>query len=331
MLEIKMSLQIADTVKFGVQGMCLPRDPAQTNWEPDLKNCSELLTILENYGFDSFWSGDHIAFVSPIVDPLTLIAWASAKAPSLEFGTAIYLLPLRHPVPVAKQIACLDQICEGKFTFGVGVGGEYEKEFEACGVNVSDRGARLTDSLHVIKKLWSGEKVSHSGISANFTDLELEPTPYKLKQPPIWAGGRSKAALKRAAKLCDGYISYVVTPEMFAKSIKMIEEFYLEENSEERSFDTAHHIFVRLDNEYEKSFDLASEQLSQRYGMDFSGPTKKYVALGPKENVTSFFSDFIDSGVRNFVIDFAGPENQRNEQAEIFGSEVLPLLREINI
>ena len=326
-----MSLKLGNTIKFGVQGMCISRETAHINWEPDLQNCSDLLKILEKYNFDSFWSGDHIAFVSPIVDPLTLIAWAAAKAPSLEFGTAIYLLPLRHPVPVAKQVACLDQICGGKFTFGVGVGGEYEKEFEAGGVKVSERGARLTDSLQVIRKLWSGKPVDHSGISANFESVELEPTPHNLKNPPIWAGGRSKAALKRAAQLCDGYISYVVTPEMFAESLKIIEEFSDLNNSKFKSFDTAHHIFVRLDNNYEKSFELAGEQLSERYGMDFRKATKKYVALGSKENVANYFYEFIQAGVRNFVIDFAGPENERNEQAEIFGSEVLPILRKITL
>ena len=326
-----MPLELSNTVKFGVQGMCKAKRSPTSNWEPDLEDCSLLIEILEKYRFDSFWSGDHVAFVSPILDPLTLLAWAAAKAPNLEFGTAIYLLPLRQPVPAAKQIACLDQICRGKFTLGVGVGGEYEKEFEACGIKVSERGARLTDSLKVLKKIWEGGKCSHEGISANFSDLSIEPVPFDGSPPPIWAGGRSDAALKRAAELCDGYISYVVTPEMYLSFLKKIESFCSSKEDSHRPFDTAHHIFVRSDTTHEKSYELASEQLSKRYGMDFRNATKKYVALGSPDNIAEFFIRFIDSGVRNFVIDFAGPENERNEQAEIFGEQVLPALRKATI
>ena len=79
----------------------------------------------------------------------------------LRIGTAVYLLPLRHPAPVAKQVATLDTISNGRVIFGVGVGGEFPLEFQLCGVPVEERGARLSEGIRVLRKLWSGESTSN--------------------------------------------------------------------------------------------------------------------------------------------------------------------------
>ena len=82
-------------------------------------------------GFDSIWVGDHVAFAVPILDPLLQLAQAAALSPSLQLGTAVYLLPLRHPVLAAKQVATLDRLTRGRLVFGVGIGGEFPDEYAA--------------------------------------------------------------------------------------------------------------------------------------------------------------------------------------------------------
>ena len=98
--------------------------------------------MAEANGFDSLWVGDHIAFPVPIFDPFMLLSTAAAFSSRLVLGTSVYLLPLRHPVPVAKQVATLDHLSGGRVVFGVGVGGEFPGEYAACGVPVRERGAR---------------------------------------------------------------------------------------------------------------------------------------------------------------------------------------------
>ena len=117
----------------------------------------------------------------------------------LQLGTAVYLLPLRHPTPVAKQVSTLDHLTEGRFIFGVGVGGEFPKEYEACGVPIGERGARLSESLAVLRALWSGRPASYKGRFFQFEEVAMQPPPRQAGGPPIWCGGRSDAALRRIA------------------------------------------------------------------------------------------------------------------------------------
>jgi hypothetical protein len=97
--------------------------------------------LVDRSGFDSLWVGDHIAFAIPILDPLLQLAQAAVVSRRLLFGTSVYLLPLRHAGPVAKQVATLDHLTEGRLIFGVGVGGEFPKEYALAGAPIRARGS----------------------------------------------------------------------------------------------------------------------------------------------------------------------------------------------
>src|SRR4029077_16195738 len=114
-------------------------------------------------GYDSLWVGDHVAFAVSILDPLLQLAQAAMVSRRLLLGTNVYLLPLRHPGPTAKQVASLDHLCEGRLIFGVGVGGEFPKEFAVAGGPRDERGARLSAVIPLLRQLWSGEPVSYAG------------------------------------------------------------------------------------------------------------------------------------------------------------------------
>src|SRR5262245_56605158 len=124
---------------------------------------ADLVSLVDRCGYDSMWVGDHVAFTIAIFDPLMQLAQAAVVSRRLIFGTDVHLLPLRHPTPVAKQVATLDHLTEGRFVFGVGVGGEFPKEYEACGVPLNERGARLGEAIPLLRKLWSGEPVTYEG------------------------------------------------------------------------------------------------------------------------------------------------------------------------
>ena len=111
----------------------------------------EVAASAQRLGYDSIFTGDHVAFTLPILDPLLQLAMLGCYAEDLQLGTAVYLLPLRHPVLAAKQVASLDRLCEGRLIFGVGVGGEFAGEFEACSVPVGERGARLEAALPLMR------------------------------------------------------------------------------------------------------------------------------------------------------------------------------------
>ena len=224
-------------------------------------------------------------------------------------------------------MATLDRLTSGRLLFGVGVGGEFPNEYAACGVPVKERGARLSEGIEVLRKLWSGARVSHAGRFYPFDNVQMLPAPLQPGGPPIWCGGRSEAALARAGRLADGYVSYVVTPEMFAGFLETIEKSAAAAKREIDRFDTAHLLFFRIDNSFETAWDVATEHLSERYASDFRGPAKKYCALGRPEDVAARINAFREAGVRHLILDAVSPPGERQAQIERFASEVLPLLR----
>ncbi|TDJ41313.1 MAG: LLM class flavin-dependent oxidoreductase [Gammaproteobacteria bacterium] len=276
--------------------------------------------------FDSLWVGDHIAFPVPITDSLAQLACAAAYAETLTLGTCVFLLPLRHPTPVAKQIATIDALAEGRLIFGVGVGGEFANEYAACGVPVNERGARMTEGIEVLKKLWTGEKVSNEGRFYPFEDVRMLPAPHQAGGPPIWTGGRSEGALARCGRLADGWVSYVVTPEMYSAGLEKIAASAASAKRDIEQFGTGHLLFARIDNEYEAALDAATEHLSQRYAMDFRQAAKKYAALGTPADVAEKIQEFVNAGIRHIVLDMVGPNEDRMAQLEWFAKDVRPLL-----
>lgn len=321
-----MNLSLETSLKFGVQTIYRRTEPAVGPWAPDTEDARRLIRLVDDLGYDSMWVGDHVAFTIPILDSITQLAWACGQSERLTFGTGIYLLPLRHPTPVAKMISTLDHLCGGRLIFGVGVGGEFPNEFAACGIPVKERGARLNEGIAVLRKLWKGGEVENNGKFYPFPNVELLPTPRQKGGPPIWCGGRSDGALTRAGALCDGYISYVVTPEMFKDAMEKISLAAEEAGRDVGEYGTGHLLFLRIDDSYEKALDAATEALSVRYAMDFRRPAEKYCALGSPADIAAKIDAFKSVGVRHFVLDFVGPYEQRDQQIERFAQEVRPLL-----
>src|SRR5262249_14573402 len=192
-------------------------------WRPEIDELCKLVELIDRSGYDSLWVGDHVAFALPILDPFLQLAQAAVVSRRLQLGTAVYLLPLRPPAPVAKQVATLDHLTEGRLIFGVGVGGEFPKEYEVCGVPLKERGARLSEAIPILRKLWSGAPASHpGGRYPAFDGVAMQPPPRQPGGPPIWFGGRSEGALRRTGRLGDGWLSYVVTAEMYAAALEKI-------------------------------------------------------------------------------------------------------------
>jgi probable F420-dependent oxidoreductase len=324
-----MALPLEDRLKVGVQTIHRRTEPAVGVWEPRIDQLVEVVELVDRCGYDSLWMGDHVSFPIPMMDPLLMIAQAAVVSRRLTFGTGVYLLPLRHPAPVAKQVSTLDHLTEGRFIFGVGVGGEFPKEYELCGVPINERGARLSEGMKVLRKLWSGEPVSHESKFYNFDDIPMQPPGRQPGGPPIWVGGRSDAALRRAGRLSDGYVSYVITPDMFESALEKIEVAAQEAERNIDAFGTGHLLFMRIDDTYEKALDVATETLSVRYAMDFRKAAQRYAALGTPAQVAEKIREFHAAGVRHIMLDLLGPYEERSAQIERFAAEALPLLNDL--
>jgi probable F420-dependent oxidoreductase len=281
----------------------------------------------EALGFDSVWIGDHVAIHRPTLDSMAALSYLAALTRRVRIGPCVYLLALRHPTIAAKLVASLDVLSGGRVVFGVGVGGEFPKEFEASGVPHRERGARADEGIAVCRALWGPSPASFEGRFTRFTDVVLEPKPVQPGGPPIWIGGRSDAALRRAARVGDGWIAYLVTPQRFRASLEKIESFArdigrpLEPGA---NFEPAHVLFTVVDSDYESARTTAASYLERQYNQPFDDLARKYCLLGPPAACLEQLAPFVAAGVRTFVIYFTVPADRVLEQLERFGAEILP-------
>ncbi len=288
----------------------------------------EAINSLAAWGYDIIWMPDHVAFTGPVSDPLAQLTYFSALKPDLVYGTGVYLLPLRNPVTVGKMVASVDRLMgAGHFIFGIGVGGEFPAEYEACGIPVKERGGRTNESIEIMKRLWTGEPVEHRGKYFSFGEITMLPTPATPGGPPIWIGGRSDAALRRAARLGDGWMPYVITADRFAEGLAFIAREAELAHREFTSFGTAAQIFATIADSYEQGLDIASERLSKRYAMNFREATKRYAAVGKPADIAQQIGAYIKAGARDIGIDLVCRRSERSAQLEQFAKEVIPLLR----
>jgi alkanesulfonate monooxygenase SsuD/methylene tetrahydromethanopterin reductase-like flavin-dependent oxidoreductase (luciferase family) len=194
----------------------------------------------------------------------------------------------------------------------------------------NERGPRLSEAIPLLRRFWSGEPVSHTGrFYGPFSDVPMQPPSRQPGGPPIWCGGRSDGALRRTARLADGWLSYVVSPEMYRASLEKIEAAARSAGRSPTRFGTAHLLFTRIDDSYEIALDAATETLSVRYAMDFRRAAQRYCALGPPDLVAQSIREFHAAGVRHLILDLLGPYEQRHDQITRFATEAIPLLHDL--
>jgi len=181
---------------------------------------AELVTGLDDLGFDSLWLSE--VLTAPVLDPVVGLSWAAANNPRLKLGTTM-LLPGRHVVRLAKQLASLDVLSRGRLLVTLVPGLTYPPERDAVGVEPKRRGAVIDEALPLLRRLWAGETVSHDGPAGSFRDVKLSPLP--VQQPlEVWLGGTVPAALERCGRLSDGWLPSLCTPDEAAAGRVVIEE-----------------------------------------------------------------------------------------------------------
>jgi probable F420-dependent oxidoreductase len=278
-------------------------------------------------GFDSIWTGDHVSFHHPLYESLTLLASYIGVTSRVKLGVGVYLLALRQPAIAAKITSTLDALSGGRLIFGVGVGGENPKEFEACGIPHTERGARVTEGIDVVRTLWRDSPASFKGRFTEFEGVSIDPKPVQTPAPPIWVGGRSDAALRRAGRQGDGWISYVVQPERYRQSLVKIEAAAAAADRSLDGFANGHLTFITVGKDYESAARVWVERLSKRYAQDFGPLAKKYGIIGTPDQCADQLQRFIEAGCSYFVLDAICDAADEARQIETFAAEIFPKFR----
>jgi probable F420-dependent oxidoreductase len=283
-----------------------------------------LVRRLEEWGFDSVWSGDHISFHTPIYESLTLLASYIGVTSRIKLGTGVYLLALRSPAVAAKMSATVDALSGGRLIFGVGVGGENPKEFEVCGVPHKERGARVTEGIEVVRALWRDTPASFQGRFTRFEGVSIDPKPVQQPGPPIWIGGRSDAALIRAGRQGDGWMSYVVHAARYAQSAARIREEAERAGRKLDDFVYSHLAFVTIGRDFEQARATWVELLSKRYAQDFGPLAAKYGIIGTPAQCAEQLERFVEAGCRYFVMNPICDNKDTEDQFAQIAGDLVP-------
>lgn len=275
----------------------------------------------EAMGYDFVTTGEHVFFYGPTTNGLITLAAAASVTETIGLMSTITLVPLYPAALLAKQIAALDVLSNGRFHLGVGVGGEFTKEFEACGVPIAERGARTNEALEVMQRLWQEDDVHFDGRFTKLSGVTLQPKPVQKPHPPIWISGRSDAAIRRAARFGDGWLPYMYTPEKLAESVATIRE------RTDRVVRPGLFIFFAIHEDGDKGREMATERLSKQYNQDFSKLVPKYALAGSADDCAARLREYVEAGAETVILNSACPADYVEENQRLMAEAVLPLFR----
>ncbi len=255
----------------------------------------------EELGVDSLFAGDHVTFYGFGNDGLQTLTAVAAVTQTIELKTCVYLLSLRHPVPVALQVAILDQLSRGRFIFGIGVGGEDPHEFTSCGIDPRTRGARTDEALQILRRVWTEEEVTFQGRHFHLDRVRLEPKPSRPGGVPIYIGGRSDAALRRAAAYADGWTGIWNSPRRLREAREKIDTWAAECGRSGADIELGMQVWLSLDRDSQKAREKVAARMEAAYRTPFSS-FERYVSYGPPAAIVEFIAPYLEGGCRHLNV-----------------------------
>jgi alkanesulfonate monooxygenase SsuD/methylene tetrahydromethanopterin reductase-like flavin-dependent oxidoreductase (luciferase family) len=264
------------------------------------KQLHATLARVADAGVDHLCVGDHVSFfVGAGSDGLISATSLLATQAELPVYIGLYLLPLRHPVPVARQLATIAEHAPGRLTFGVGIGGEDRHEVEVCGVDPKTRGRRMNECLRILRGLADGTPVEFEGEFFSLQDALIVPPP----SPPIplIVGGRSDAAVRRAAQLGDGWLGIWVSDRRFAAVCDQITGEAAAAGRDPSGFEHALNVWCGFGATREAARGPLATRMQRFYRMPFD-PFERYSPYGTPEHIAEFLSPYIEAGCSAFNV-----------------------------
>ena len=276
---------------------------------PDPGRYRAVAELAEELGYDSIWAGEHLSFHNPILDLGVALATFATVTDRILLGAGVVLLPLRHPSLIAKQAASLDYLSGGRLQLGLGVGGEGAGDFEAAGIPLSERGARADEGIVALRALLTERPASFHGRFCRFSGVSIEPAPVREGGPPLLVGGRSDAAIRRAGRLGDGWLPYMISPRRYAAGLEAVADQARDAGRDPATLQHALVLFAHVDDDGEHARSEAIAHLSERYGMQFERHHVEHLCVvGTPEECAARVCAYRDAGAEHISFNPAAGE-----------------------
>jgi len=274
----------------------------------------------EQMALHSMWTIDRIAYDN--LEPLTILAAAAGATQKIRLGTSVLLPALRHPALLAKIVATLDFISNGRLTLGVGFGSR-ESDFTAVEVSYEGRGSRAVECVHLMKRLWTEENVTHNGRFFNIQNLTLGPRTVQKPHPPIFTGGTVEAALKRAGTWADGFICGSSAIPEFPSTWEKVAQYARAAGRDPADIEKAGLTFMAINDDTSKAVDTINTYVMRYYGR-LRGDLRNTSVVGSPAACAERIQSFFSRGLDTVIIGVADPDPK---QLDLFAEKVLPLVK----
>jgi probable F420-dependent oxidoreductase len=287
----------------------------------DLRLIREFLARADALGFDSVWVQEQIITSYGILEPVTLLTYAAALTSRVRLGTSVLLPVIRNPLQLAKSLATLDQLSQGRLTVGVGIGGPHIPE-AAFGSAPKKRGRRLVESIEVMKALWTQPRASYNGEFWHFDKLPMEPKPVQKPHPPLWFGAREPVALRRAVRYGDGWMGAGSSSSTdFVAQYQELRRALDQAGRDPATFAISKRVYLAIDDDRECAERRLREWFGARYRNAEMAP--RVSIWGSRSECIDRLRELVQAGARHLMLN---PVFDELEQMEIIARDLLPEL-----
>ncbi|MGO8961756.1 MAG: LLM class flavin-dependent oxidoreductase [Streptosporangiaceae bacterium] len=298
--------------------IAIPQFYADGEFDPDAFRA--YFTRAEELGYDSAWAQEQVLGPAPQLGPVEAMTYAAACTRRLRLGCVVFVSTLHTPVHLAKSLSTLDQLSRGRLDIGIGTGGKH-RPFAAFGVAPERYVARFTEGLALMKALWTEQRVTFDGEFWQLADAAMAPKPFQKPHPPVWFGANGAAALRRAARLGDGFFGAGSAPTArFAEQVHLVRQALADLGRPAQGFPIAKRVYIAVDDNAERARDRINVALAGLYGR--SSPDIEAAAIaGPAAECATEVAKVVAAGAGLVLFT---PMFEQAEQAERIAAEVIP-------
>jgi alkanesulfonate monooxygenase len=297
---------------------------------PEMPSAAELIEYgvrMEELGYESVWAWDHILLgvepSFPIHEALTILTAIAARTSRIKVGTGVLVLPVRNPVILAKELATIDHISNGRLILGTAVGW-YRREFDSLGAEFTQRGRQMEQGLEILKRLWTEEKVDADYPPYRLRGAVLQPKPVQKPHPPILIGGYVDAVLKRVATRGDGWLTYYYTLESFKKAWAKIAAFAEEAGRDPATLSATNQLPVCVGPRAKIEGPMKHWLQTEWDYASWSESTMDSAIMGTPEECVEQLMPHIEAGLDRIIF---VPYRYEPEQVEAIARQIVPQLR----
>ncbi|HEV8617640.1 MAG TPA: LLM class flavin-dependent oxidoreductase [Methylomirabilota bacterium] len=281
------------------------------------------IDLCERTAIDSVWFSERLSSPLPVPEPMTTMAAVAARTQRLKFGPSVLVTPFRSPVIAAREMAMIDYMSGGRMLPAVGIGVEQEREFLAAGVPFKERGRRTDEAIEIMRRCWSETEVTFAGEFWSLDRITVLPRP--VQQPmPLWIGGNSEAAMRRTARVGDGWIPSFITPARFAGGIATINTLAAAAGREVPADHFGALVYVHLDDDPARALAAAAPFIPR--GRVDDATLAACTAFGPAALVHERLEDYIAAGASKFILRPMCPPDRMLDQLERLAADVVPAI-----